>query len=280
MKKRLLPVIALLLTALVFPAQAAKAARPILFGAYRQVGWGDRVQIACIDEMGGLWAAEGSDSVLHWPYKTEEQLTYMQEKGKLAQVGQLASDDLFDLKSLVASVKPQEGKPQPWACDAGTESVYAVRYGADGAAECVLLAMTGDDWFENTDPNAQALYLGLHRLFALTSYIGEYPGGWGFQPISLADFCGFGGLDLKDAVIAAQYNDCESGPQALEITETEEKALRRLAAEGRVTGKANATTTTGGTVSIVFRDPEGQYLCSFELYHGLLVRSDGMYTIE
>ena len=91
---------------------------------------------------------------------------------------------------------------------------------------------------------------------------------------------GFLSFDLKDAVIAAQYNDCESGPQALEITETEEKALRRLAAEGRVTGKANATTTTGGTVSIVFRDPEGQYLCSFELYHGLLVRSDGMYTIE
>ena len=280
MKKSLSLLLALLLTALALPALAGETARPILYAAYRQMGWGDRIEIACVDEKGGLWAAEGSDSSLHWPYGTEEQLSYLQERKKLTQIGLLSSDDLFTLKSLVASVMPQDGNPTPWACDAGTESMYAVRYGADGAAEHVLLAMTGDDYFENKDPNAQALYVYMHRLFTLTSYADMRSGAWGFQPVSLAAFCGFEGLDLKDAVVAAQYNDCESGPQALEISETEEKALRRLAAEGRVTGKANATTTTGGTVSIVFRDPEGQYLCSFELYHGLLVRSDGMYTIE
>ena len=42
--------------------RTATVPRIILFTFYRQMGWGDRVQIGCVDEDGGIWAGIGFDS--------------------------------------------------------------------------------------------------------------------------------------------------------------------------------------------------------------------------
>ena len=36
--------------------------RPILYTYYRQLGWGDSVQIGYVDSNGDLWALKGNDS--------------------------------------------------------------------------------------------------------------------------------------------------------------------------------------------------------------------------
>ena len=102
--------------------------RIILFTFYRQAGWGDRVQIGCVDENGGIWAGAGFDSTLKWPYKAEEQLAYLQSGKNLEKIGQMDSGKLFDLKGLVESVPDQGQKSYPAANDAGTEKSYAVQY--------------------------------------------------------------------------------------------------------------------------------------------------------
>ena len=67
MRKKILwaAVIALALGILA-PAQAERP-KIILYTAYRQMGWGDAVQIGAVDENGGLWAVIGSDAELKWP---------------------------------------------------------------------------------------------------------------------------------------------------------------------------------------------------------------------
>ncbi|MBQ7455829.1 MAG: hypothetical protein IJS53_05235 [Clostridia bacterium] len=260
---------------------AAGAPRPILYTYYRQAGWGDRVQVACVDEDGGLWLAVGCDSEMRWPWSLEEQLAWMQTAGNLEKVGELTSGALFDLNSLVLSAEDCGEKTVPCACDAGTEYSYIVRYDReDGAPERVLLGASGDDLFENFDPNAQALYRWLRETFPqVTSYAGLM-GPVGFTPISLLAFCGKADVDLSGAEVTAFSIDCEAGPIELEITEDEKEAARARVMYGTVTGKANATTVTGGTVVISFREADGRFLCSFEFYRGLLVRQDGMYYVE
>ena len=53
--------------------------RPILYTYYRQLGWGDSVQIGYVDSNGDLWALKGNDSELEWPGGRENQLRYLEE---------------------------------------------------------------------------------------------------------------------------------------------------------------------------------------------------------
>ena len=280
MRKGLLRAAVMLLMAGALASTLAERPRIILYTAYRQVGWGDAVQIGCVDESGGLWAVRGYDSDLKWPYGWEKQIEYLQATERLSEAGTLTHDELFALKSLIAGVSATEDKPVGWMCDAGTESSRAVRYDREGKAEAILLGMTGDDLLENTDPNAQALYLKLRFLFPFVRcYAGEGTQEWGFQPVSIAAFCHLDEINWDDVRVSAWYTDCEAGPQQRDLTEDEEKRIFDCVKTGFVIGKENAFGVTGSTTMFFFSDRDGKVLGSIELYNSLLVRSDGMYQL-
>ena len=267
-----------LLFSFLLPASACAEtpSRPILYTYYQQVGWGDRVEIAYVDSGGDLWALNGYASNLHWPYKTEEQIQFLAEY-EFENVGRLKHDELFALESLINAVEESDVPSYPVACDAGTEQTYAVRYGRDGGAEAVLLGMSGDDCFENTDPNAQGLYLAAHRLFPHVTHYGGIMGPVGFIPVRMTDFCKLG--DLTGAVVKAYDMDCESGPNEISLSEKDQAQILDDVQNGLVTGKVSAIATTGGCIDYCFYRGD-KLLGSISIYEGLLYCSDGMYTIE
>lgn len=264
-------------------AEGTEIPRILLYTCYRQVGWGDSVQVGCVDERGGIWLLSGNDGELHWPYTPSEQLSYLNSCGILVRQGRLNDADLFDMKSLVSSCADQGNGSWPAANDAGTESSYAVRYDGGGNPMPVLLGMSGDDCFENSDANAQALYLGLRNLFPqVTSYAYSYGGmgPQGFMSVTVTSFCGFWGDGLESASVSATAIDCEAGSYAVELSEDEQTQIRSLILYGQVTGKATAAAVTGNSMVYNFLDEAGNTLASVELYNGLLVRPDGMYFLN
>ena len=275
MKKLL--VLILILSLSVTGAHAEDRPRMILLDVYRQMGWGDRVEIGCIDEDGNLWFMTGSASALGWPHGIEAQLDYLLSTKLLEWKYRLKASDLFDLKGLIGSAALQTGKAQMAACDAGTQAGYAIRYGEDGRAQAILLGTSGDEVFENTDPNAQSLYLYLKLLFPEVTCYGSSMGPEGFQPVSVAAFLGLDNSVLGAAKIKAYLIDCEEGPIELE---TLDMNLLHLALNGSVLGKANATAVTGNVTSLVFCDADDKRLFSIEFFDGLLVADDGMYFVQ
>jgi len=276
MKKRWICLIAIL--SLLFPASQAYAKgdpEPILYTYYRQMGWGDRVEIGYVDSSGDCWMLTGSDSELSWPYKTDEQIQFLRTHS-FEKTGSLKSGELFDLKSLVSTVKPSDDPSHPAANDAGTERTYAVRYNKDGTPEPVLLGMSGDDVFENTDPAAQGLYLAVRNLFpSVTAYGGDM-GPAGFPPVRITEFCGLD--NLNGASVRAVLNDCESGPEEIELSRDEQQDILKLIKNGFVTGKVNAVGTTGGFRTYFFYRGD-KSLGSIDIYGDLLYWTDGMYSI-
>lgn len=268
---------ALLMLALCFTlAHAESDTRIILFTVYQQMGWGDRVEIGCVDEKGSLWTLNGSASKLNWPYGVEEQLEFLRTTRLKDRAGKLDSDELFDLKSLVYSAEPMDVKPVPAANDAGTETSWAVTYDRDGNAKPVKLATSGDDVYENTSPDAQALYVYLRQLFPKVTCYGGTMGPAGFSPVPVYEFLKLDPVQIRASVITASVIDCEAGPIAVEDPD---ESIIDFVLESAVTGKANATMVTGGTTVYGFYDAGGAYIGSIELYRGLLVTSDGMYYI-
>jgi len=285
--KKVLALLAVLLLALPCSAPAESAGAPerpapILCTYYRQAGWGDSVQVGYVDTEGGLWLLTGNDSDLRWLQGEAEQLEYLRSYSGFTRVEQLGSDALFDLKSLVLSVTAQEGQAQSAADDAGIEASYAIRYDRDDHATSVLLGVSGDAVYENTTPDAQALYAWLRAAFPqVTSYAGKpFMGPAGFTPVSLRSFCGLDGVDLAGVKISGGVTDCEVGFLPLDLTAQDEQEILDLITNGMVTGKANATMVTGGTKVFHLEDRAGNWLCDIELYEGLLVRSDGMYYLK
>ena len=149
MKKACCMMLILLLTAGVLPASCAgtrNSSSPgevILYTCYRQTGWGDRVQIGCVDGDGGLWLLTGYDSELQWPEDPEEQLSFLASCRRMENAGKLSSDDLFELKSLISGTEDQGRAAHPSAEDAGTEKSWAVQRNADGTAQWILLGVSG-----------------------------------------------------------------------------------------------------------------------------------------
>ena len=274
-------IIVIIMTAIVLSVTGADAMQldipmPILYTYYRQMGWGDRIQIGFIDEDGGIWTLSGYDSELKWPYKPEEQLAYLSAKRmKFTQETKLEHDDVFSIKSLVYDVEDQGSKSVPAANDAGTEKSYAVRYSRDKDPEFILLGMSGDDAFENLDPDAQALYLVLRQMFPnVTSYAGLM-GPVGFTPVPLAEFIGIDPYRVENAELRAYYNDCEEGNIPLEVSDQDKAELLYLLRNGKVTGKADNVESTGGYHIFSFYDPDGSYICSISFYEGHLATRDG-----
>ena len=276
MMKKLFAVLCILSLA-ILPAHAEKPPKIILLTVYQQMGWGDRIDVGLVDDKGGLWTMTGSASALGWPGGLEAQLEYLMTAAPLEQIGALSADDLFALNSLIVSAEPGEGKPYPAANDAGTEISYALRYDAEGTVDAVRLGMSGDDVYENFDPNAQALYLVLRLLFPNVACYGGTMGPAGFQPVPVAQFLGLDPEAIRTATIKESYIDCETGPKE---APNADESVRDLVLNGTVVGKANAMSLTGGTTVFGFYDADGAYLGSVELYRGLLVTNDGMYRIE
>ena len=268
-----------ILMVLAAPAMA-ETPRILLYTAYLQMGWGDRMQAGAVDENGNLWTLSGSAGELDWPYGWEAQLEYMQENSHMNWAGKLTSDELFNLKSLIYSVEDQGKKTTPWMNDAGTEKSYAVLYDQDGTAEAILLGLTGDDLFENTDPNAQALYLRLREMFPQVTCYAGMAASWGFVPVNIAQYLHLDADKIAQAQVRCSLMDCEAGPIEMELAAEEQQEVIDLVLRGTVTGKDNATMVTGGTAVYSFYDADGTHLGSIELYQGLLVTRDGMYRIQ
>ena len=269
--------VALLLALLLSPpASAQKSPRPILYTYYRQMGWGDRIELGYVDTVGDLWALNGHDAKLHWPYDTEEQIQFLADH-EFEHIGRMEYEDLFDLKSLVLAAEKDEGAPYSAACDAGTQYTYAVRYDKDGNAEPVLLGMSGDSCFENTDPNAQGLYLAARRLFPNVTCYAGLMGPVGFLPVRIIDFCKLG--DLTGSTVKAWYIDCESGPRELALNAKDQSIILDDIQNGIVTGKVSASGITGGYRDFSFWRGD-KCIGRISIYNGLLYCSDGMYAIE
>ncbi len=284
--RKIFTVFVLLLMICMIPAgnrsASADSASPriILYTFYRQMGWGDRVQIGCVDDEGGVRLLTGHDSALKWPYKPAEQLEYLMQNREFTEEDRLSYDDMFSIKSLVYSVEDQGSKSVPVANDAGTEKSYAVRYSKDGEPEFILLGMSGDDLFENFDPNAQALYLLLRRMFpAVTSYAGLM-GPRGFVPVPLAEFLKLDPDAILNADIKAYLIDCEAGALQRDLTAENKAALISLIRTGRVTGKADCVVSTGGMTAYSFYDADDNWIGTVELEGGLLVWGNGHYFVE
>ncbi len=261
-------------------AAAAGTERIILYTYYRQMGWGDRVQIGSVDEKGTVRTLTGHDSSLNWPYKPEEQLAYLSQTERFTEAGTLPPGEIFRVKTLIYETEDQGSRSVHAANDAGTEKSYAVNYTREGEPVFLLLGMSGDEFFENTDPDARALYLLLRRLFSgVTSYAYGMPGigPRGFEPVSFAEFTGLDPETAAEAEIRSFMTDCEEGNIPREMTEEERAALLSLIRGGRVTGKADNVESTGGVTVYVFYGPDGNVTGSLSFEDGLLVSFDGRY---
>ncbi|MBR2835947.1 MAG: hypothetical protein IKE43_09620 [Coriobacteriales bacterium] len=253
----------------------------ILYTVYEQMGWGDRVQVGALDEDGVIWGQMYDSGYKQgWEYALDKQLEYMTTPGNLERLGKLDSESLFVLKGLVSGVEDQGTKPAGGANDAGVEKSWAVTYSKDGTATRILLGASGDSVFENFDPDAQALYLYMRVIFP---FVTRYAGGIGpagYIPQNLSTFLGYSTLGLEDATVIAYEIDCEAGPREIEITGSDIAGIKKLATQGKVYGKSNAMSLTGGTTVYSFYDKDGNHLASIELYRGLLVTNDGMYFLS
>ena len=257
--------------------------RIILYTYYRQMGWGDRVQIGSVDELGVVRLLTGNDALLKWPYDPQDQLDYLSQTEKFAEKYIMTHNDLFALKSLISGAEDQGSKSISAANDAGTEKSYAVRYSKEGEPSFVLLGMSGDDMFENTDPTAQALYKALRILFPeVTTYAYDSlgMGPQGFTPIPLAEFLKLDVNAVMNAEIKGFLSDCEEGPIPLELTAEDKNNLTALIQNGIVTGKADCIVSTGGYNEYDFFDAAGNWIGSVGIEDGLLIKGDGHYYFD
>ena len=259
-----------------FAESTQQARNIILFTEYQQMGWGEVFQFGALDADGTLWVY-GSTSREDVPYEAEDLLAWAETSDRLEAAGTVSHATLSDIISLVNTVPMQKVVTHSCACDAGTQTSYAIRKDRDGKVEIIVLGMAGDDTFENTDPAAQSLYKSLISLFrSVKSYAGEgniAPAG--FQTVDVLSFCGYNGVDLTKYTMTAYANDCETGASETEPGLSEREIMRMT-----VTGKQNSMSTTGNTVTYCFTDASGNTVAAFEFFNGLLVCSDGMYTVE
>ena len=267
-------VMLMLALALLMTAALAESERTILlFTDYEQLGWGDALQVGWVDSTGEMWLWEGHAGATDWPVGADAKLEWMRSRTDAESLGRLSDEALANMQGLILSLPDEKPEWQAAACDAGTEESYAVR---DGAA--ILLGGSGDDWCENTDPNAQALYLMLRECFPdVKSYWGEKGmSPLGFQRVRLPEFCGCGDVDLDGGRWTQAELDCEAGLGE----EIELDAAPEVIVNGWVSGKASSMGVTGGTTVYTCYDADGQVRARFEFYGELLVRPDGMYRVQ
>ena len=220
-----------------------------------------------------MWRWTGSAKEAGWPDDSEKQQAWMLSRADAESLGSLSARALSDISGLIQGVPEFQPQWRSAACDAGLEASYAVREGA-----ALLLGGSGDEWCENTAPDAQALYLRLRQLFPdVTSFMGEADmGPAGFARTSVAAFCGVNADKLAGGRWTIAYLDCETGVGE----ETALESAPDFIVNGQVSGKANAAGVTGNTELYTCYAPDGSRAATFEFYGELLVQSDGMYYVE
>ena len=122
-------------------------------------------------------------------------------------------------------------------------------------------------------------------LTACTSENGKQVSGTGApvsgnEPVPVWKFCHGLQDGLDTAVITLYTTDCETGLIPAELSAEDEAWIRSIAMNGVITGKANDTSVTGGTWVYSFETPAGEHLLSIEMYRGLIVAADGMYSFQ
>lgn len=244
----------------------------MLVTIYRNEAWGPVADIGVVMTDGKMYTLHTNDTG-SLPYDRAELAGYL-KTAPLKSAGELGESELFYLKSCVMSVTDGPVVRGGSACDAGQQTAFAVRY-TDGAATCVVLGTAGDDCTENTDPTAQCLYAFLRESFPSVNCFTDDPSltPAGFQAVPLTEFCGIG-RDLSRCTLRCLEIDCEAGPVEAECDLTIGDILAM-----RVTGKENCLSVTGGTYVYQITDENGEYVAGIEFFHGLLVRSDGMYRV-
>jgi hypothetical protein len=187
-----------------------------------------------------------------------------------------------------ASITAAEGSPEETGANTDETAIYALKNKKDGSTESVLLGMSGRRLFENTDPDAQALYQFMWmQLFREDEtfkpsygFAAEGIAPYGFRTVSVREFFGLEKANAATVVITAMENDCEEGPKEVPVTEQDREWVLAILERGIITRKVNDLSVTGGTASYLFHSEEGEYLGSIELYKRLAVKNDGMYQMS
>ena len=258
---------------------AERGMRIILMCCYQQDGWGDRSSATFLDGEGRIWRYESAAPL---PDTDEARLAFLAETDRAVFAGQMDFWRMLDLISLIESAQPWPLEPQTaGAAGFGLNTYSAVRYGADGSAEVIPLAVSGDRTAENLEPNAYALYVALFNEIM----IHETEGPAWLQPMNiprepLAAFCGLDETIFEGATLAVSFFDPQSGEReyALDADEMQEK-LNWLAGLS-VTLKQNALPSAGHTCVYTLYSAQGEKLADFAFFRDLLVTGDGMYAVE
>ena len=251
--------------------------------------------VFCIDEDGIVWRTAEAD--LKPGYTEEDLMQLIQERRDMtrrietlasAAYGMYSKDELKELAEWAASVPAAEGTPEETGVNTDETAIYALKNGEDGHTESILLGMSGRRLFENTDPNAQALYQFMWTQLYWEvkdfrpsyGYAADGIAPYGFRTVSVREFLGLEKVDAATAVITIVENDSEAGPKEPEVTEKDREWALAMLERGIITRKVNNRRVAYNTKSYLFHTPDGEYLGRIELSRGMAVTDDGMYQMS
>ena len=288
------PVVLILVMAAVLCFSAAATAdgqRVILYSVLKEKteDGSTGISLCCIDADGELWSLEAADAE-----EDEEILQLLQERRGMKSEGKITGskyggkyvdrERIKELAVMAETVEKAAGVPEETGAGIGEYSVYAVQYDPDGNPEPVLLGVSGDAVFENTDPGAQALYrvMTYFQCFGLPcGFAEEGLTPHGFTMVTAREFFHLENVNAETAAITAVMTDCEEGYIDIRMTDEDRRKVTAILERGVVIGKENPWLVTGGTMRYIFRDENGEYLGTIETYEedGLAVAGDGMYRL-
>lgn len=260
-------------------ADAARSSQILLMCCYQQDGWGGRSSATFLDDEGRIWRYESATPL---PDTEEARLAFLAETDCAVGIGQLDFWRVLELRSLIESAQAWPLEPKSaGAVDFGLNTYSAVRYGEDGSAEVIPLAVSGDWTAENPEPNAFALYVALFHEIAVHETADP---AW-MQPTNLpreplAAFCGLDETLMEGATIAVTFSDPQSGECEYPLDEDEMREKLDWLAGLVVTLKQNALPYAGHTCVYTLYSPQGERLAAFAFFHDLLVTDGGMYAVE
>lgn len=254
--------------------------------------------VACIDKAGDLWFAEKADA--GYPFREEDILQLMQERRGMKRIKKLIHEpydmihmtaEWFEALSGMADTVPAaEGSLEKTGADTGELSICVLRTRQDGSPETVLLGTSGSTVFENTDPDAQFLYLFMWRTLMEQEAFFHFPWGiaaegiapHGAEMVSVRQFFGLEKVNADTAVITRTVKTGGEIREEETAPEPERKKALKLLDRGVVTGKWNRYLRDGERVIYSFYSAEGECLGSLEtcMDGELATAEDGVYRLS
>lgn len=292
MKKYTVALILIVTAVLCFSAAAmADSQRVILYSVLKEKTEDGNIHtsLCCIDAEGELWSLESADAE-----ENEDILQLLRERRGMKSEGTITGskydgkyvdrERIREMAVMADTAEAAAGVPEETGADIGEYAVYAVKYDPDGNPEPVLLGISGDAVFENTDPGAQALYrfMTCFQCFRLPcGFAEEGLTPHGFTMVTAREFFHLENVNAETAVLTAAMTDCEEGYIDAQLTEEDRRKVFAILERGVIIGKENPWLVTGGTMVYFFRDENGEYLGTIETYDedGLAVAADGMYRL-